>query len=79
MPNKRKQAIKDALALPDSIKADAKTMGSIMNRWSKHVEEVTEEAFTWGKKHKFLVLFTVAVTFIVKFLLSEDKKREEDY
>lgn len=79
MPNKRKQAIKDALMLPDSIKADAKTMGSIMNRWSKHAEDVTEEVFSWGKKHKFLVIFVVGITFFFKYLFDEKEKKEDEY
>lgn len=69
---------KDILQLPASVKEDAKTISTIVNRWAGNGEEVINEAIGWGKKHKFLLAVSIALIAIFKYLFDEQKK-EEDY
>lgn len=78
----RKKAIKDQtvgemLALPSGMKEDAKALGGIIKRWTLLFESTGEELFGWAKKHKFLLAFVSGLFFLFKFLLDEQKEKED--
>lgn len=76
---KKKVSVTDIVTIPESVKADAKALGGIVSRWSKHLELATDEVFAWAKKHKFLLAFGTFLFLALKYLFDEEKKKEEDY
>lgn len=79
MPRRKKTTVTDLVTIPASVKEDAKALGGIVNKWSKHLELATDEVFAWAKKHKFLLAFGTFLFLALKYLFDEQKKKEEDY
>ena len=67
----------DMLALPTGMKEDVKALGGIVKRWTLLFESTGEELFGWAKKHKFLLAFATGLYFFIKFLLDEQKEKED--
>lgn len=79
MPRKKIKdtTVGDMLALPAGMKDDVKQLGGIVKRWTLLFESTGEEIFGWAKKHKFLLAFVTGVFFLFKFLLDEQKEKED--
>ena len=70
--------MKKKLQLPAQAGKDIKTVTNILDRWASGAEDIMKDIFTWGKKHKFLVVVVVALIALKRYFLDEPTETQEE-